>query len=101
MQRALGALTLVAAILLIAAAMVGAGHLGSDAWGRASIKGANVTIDAVSCAVGFLAGLAAVWLAKVPWSAFPRFLLNLVPSLRRSAVLMALAVLSAGVLLFY
>ncbi len=101
MERALGGLAIVALALLTVAILMGAGPFADNAWSTASLKGSRVTIDAVSFGLGFGAGLLAIWLARIPWSAIPRQIIAAILSWRRHAYLMTLAVFAAGVLLFY
>ena len=63
--------------------------------------GYNHEFDPVSFSAGMLTGLTTVWLAAVPWSAFPRTVLRVVLSWRRNFILASLATACAGVLLFY
>jgi hypothetical protein len=100
MQAVLGVLVLVAATLAAVAIGMGAGPFVGAAWPVPGL-GRGLRFDAVSLALGFVAGIAAVWLARIPWAALPRAVLATILGWRRNAFFMGLAVLSAGVLLFY
>lgn len=101
MERLLGGLAIVAAVLMTIAIIMGAGPFADGGWSAASLKGSRITVDAVSFGLGFVAGLIAIWLARVPWAAIPRHILASILGWQRHAVFMTLAVVSASVLLFY
>jgi hypothetical protein len=101
MQRLLGLLAVTAAALLTLAIMIGAGPFADQGWSAASLRGGHLTVDAVSFTFGFLSGLAAIWIVRIPWGALPRLIVAMLRGWRRNAVFLALACLSAGVLLFY
>ena len=100
MHRSLGYLTILAAALF-AAALALATVGGITTVGRATVAGTGLSLQTVSFAAGILAGVTAVWLSMVPWSAFPRHLLRWLATWRRNFVLASLACACAGVLLFY
>ena len=100
MHRSLGYLTVFAAVLF-ASALLMATAGGVTTVGRMSFKGTGLSLNAVSFAAGIFAGIASVWLALVPWSAFPRYLLSWMAAWRRNFMLASLACACAGVLLFY
>ncbi len=100
MHRSLGYLTILAAVLFAAAILMATAG-GVTTLGRIDLKGTGLPLNTVSFAAGMLAGVSVVWLAMVPWSAFPGYLLRWMVSWRRNFVLASLACVCAGVLLFY
>lgn len=101
MERLLGGLAIVAAILLTTAFMLGAGPFASPAWTTPAAPSARHSVDVISFVLGFVAALTAVGISRVPWGDIPRRILASILGWRRHAVLMGLAVISAGVLLLY
>ena len=102
MERALGGLAIVAAMLFAIALIVGAGPFSDREWpSPAALHGSRITVDTTSFGLGFVAGLIVVWLARVPWAAIPRQIMASILGWQRQAAFMALAVISASVLLFY
>ncbi len=100
-MRTLGVLALVAAALAAVAFALGAGPFAGLSLSAPDLRYGPARLDAVSFVLGFTAGLAAIWLARIPWTALPRAFVAMVLGWRRNAFFMGLAVLSAGVLLFY
>lgn len=99
MRKSVLYLTLVAVGLL--AASVALTNTGLISPITLRVLGSRTTLDPISFSTGILAGLTMVWLAAVPWSAFPLAVVRLAISWRRNFILASLASVCAGVLLFY
>ena len=102
MHIVLGVLTLVAAAMTATAAVMGGGpgSVGISNPGS-GLKQTTLTLDLASFIIGFIVGIAALWLSRVEWSAIPHAVITTLRTWRRNMIFFGLAVASAGVLLFY
>lgn len=101
MERVLGGLAVIAVTLLATAIFMGAGPFGDRDWAAAALQGSRVSLDMTSFVVGVLTGLFIVWLVRVPWAAIPGQIITAILGWQRNAAFMAIAIVSASVLLFY
>lgn len=101
MHIILAVLTLVAAAMTTVAAVSGSGSGPGDPASAHGLKASLLHLDLRSFLFGFIAGMAALWLARVEWAAIPQAILATLRTWRRNVIFFGLAVASAGVLLFY
>lgn len=101
MPRIIGALAIAAAVLVVVLLLIGQNAFEMGAYAPASSRGYRSTVEPMSFALGFLAGLVAIWVSRVPWGDYPRLVMQWIIGWRRSFVMLSLADAFTGVLLFY
>lgn len=101
MQKMLAALAMIAGLLGAVAYLMGAIGAPGGAEPSEALAAGALSIDRLSFAAGFGAGILAVKLYRVPWGSLPRALAAMILGWRRNVAMMGLCAMFAGVLLFY
>jgi hypothetical protein len=103
MRRALGILTLLAVMVMAAAAIVlrGSGGFGNGQNAAVVIQTALASMDYASFMLGISAGMLLMWILYVPWGSAPAAASNLMRGWWRRAALVVFIAAGLAVLVYY